>query len=750
MRLQGNYMSEDLIVQEAKKRFQAAADASREFRTQAREDLNFYDGVQWIEGVKAQRDQAGIPAYTYNMLPAIIRTITNDMRANKPAIQVDPSGAGTRDTADLYAALIRGIEASSFADTAYDKAAEYAVICGIGYIRIGSEYDNNDNDDQNLLIKAVYNPLMVYYDPLSTDQAGADAEYCFIVTDMPKEEYKRKYGTSQLATAMEYSGNGADWTHTPDDTSVDSWIAEDTVRVAEYYYKEYTKETLYKVQLETGEILFAPKKPPANINAVILSSREIQKVTVKWCIINSAEILSETIWPGEHIPVVPVKGIELWVGQQRRMSGAVRDMKDSQRNYNWSRSYVLQTLALAPQAPWIGAKGQFQGMEELWRDANVSGISYLEYEPKESNGSLIGPPVRQTFEPPVQAMSASAAASMGDLKAISGVYAAAVGAPGNEISGEAILARTTQSKLQQSHYYDNLVKSISQVGRILVNVIPSFYDTERVVRIIGIDNVAKNAPINTPDPQTGNVKNDLSVGRYDVVVEAGPSYATMRQEAATTMQEFVKSNPAAWPVIGDLVVGAMDWPDAQLVAKRLKAVVPPEVLAATGEDDHSQMEPAAKSAALLQQNAQLKMAVQKVSIQNEALQAELKQATEEIKLTTLRNQVDILKVNKNFEYKMAALDVDKDTAIAEFQLKVEELEQSQEQIDIKREQLRLSAASMAHTVNMDDITRHDNIDRLRQEALQELQGVKMTDPELGGKLGRSSVDDSEIDADGDI
>ena len=73
------------------------------------------------------------------------------------------------------------------------------------------------------------------------------------------------------------------------------------------------------------------------------------------------------------------------------------------------------------------------------------------------------------------------------------------------------------------------------------------------------------------------VVNDLSFGRYDVVVESGPSYATQRTEAANSMVAFIQAMPAAAPLVADLIAKNMDWPGAEEIAQRLRTMLPQQL-----------------------------------------------------------------------------------------------------------------------------------------------------------------------------
>ncbi len=88
-------------------------------------------------------------------------------------------------------------------------------------------------------------------------------------------------------------------------------------------------------------------------------------------------------------------------------------------------------------------------------------------------------------------------------------------------------------------------------------------------------------PINTPQPNPENpavmaVKNDLTVGRYDVVMDTGPGYDTKRLESAETMIDLLKT-PLAEPIAkvgADLVVRNMDFAGASDLADRLMPMTP--------------------------------------------------------------------------------------------------------------------------------------------------------------------------------
>ena len=100
---------------------------------------------------------------------------------------------------------------------------------------------------------------------------------------------------------------------------------------------------------------------------------------------------------------------------------------------------------------------------------------------------------------------------------------------------------------------------------------------------------------------------DLSAGKYDITVESGPSFTTRREEAAQQMMDLLQAFPAAAPMIGDLLAKNLDWPGADEIAERLKAMAgggaDPQALARL-QQEHQQAQQ--ENMRLQAENAQIK------------------------------------------------------------------------------------------------------------------------------------------------
>ena len=578
-------------------RLKMAQSAYSDSREDELDDLRFMAGSpnnqwQWPADVLATRGSVqgqtinARPCLTINKLPQHVRQVTNEQRQNRPSGKVIPADDNADvQVAEIFNGVVRHIEYMSDADVAYDTACDNQVTYGEGYIRLLTEYCNDETFDQDIRIARVRNSFSVYMDPTIQDPCGADAEWCFVTEDILKEEYERMFPDATPISTLYSQGVG--------DQGISSWLQEDTIRIAEYFYNTYEKATLhlypdnqtaYRGTPQDKQLMAMFGKP--------IRSREVDRKKVMWMKTNGFDVLQEREWAGKWIPVVRVIGNEWEVDGQMYISGLVRNAKDAQRMYNYWTSQEAEMLALAPKAPFIGYAGQFEGYEMQWKTANTINWPYLEVNPDVTDGAGSVLPLPQRAPPPLP-QTGLIQAKMGaadDIKGTTGQYDASLGMQGNERSGKAILAREKQGDVGTYHYVDNLARAIRHITRQIVDLIPKIYDTQRIARIIGVDGEVDMVKFNPSqpeavkeirDPQTGGMIEKIynpSVGVYDVMVTTGPGYMTKRQEALDAMSQILQTNPQLWAVAGDLFIKNMDWPGAQEMAARFKKILDPKVL----------------------------------------------------------------------------------------------------------------------------------------------------------------------------
>lgn len=630
-----------LEIKDIEQMFKDDLEREAENRSAAEADIRFAKlGEQWPTQAKQEREREGRPCLVLNKMPTFIRQVVNDSRINSPQIKVKPvDDDADPDTAEVLSGLIRNIEYSSQADVAYDTALDSSASCGMGFWRIGTEYCDEQSFAQDILIHRITNPLSVVFDSHGESIDGSDWTHAALIDQITEAELKRRYKAKDIKSFRE---DGATREDNED---------EDLIRIAEFWHVDEVSEKL--LMLSDGSVMTEEEylKPHpdigiplkdilADLGVMVARERKSSKRRVKQYICGS-EIIETNDWAGKWIPIVPVFGEEVFSGGKRHLKSLIRDAKDAQQNFNYWRSGATEAVALGPKTPFIGPVGAFDTDRVKWNTANLKNHPYIEYDP------VSQPPQRQPFVGIPAGMLQEAMNASDDMKAIIGIYDASLGARSNETSGKAIMARQREGDVSTFHFIDNLAKSIAHTGRILVDLIPKIYDTERVIRIIGVDGESKNVPLKKPTQHKGAERIfDLGVGKYDVAVDTGPSFTTQREEAANQMIELIRGYPQAAPIIGDLLAKNLNWPDADEISKRLKAMLPPQIQQLESEEG---LPPEAmqKIQALQQQMQQMGQQMQAGMVEFQKVIKELESVKADKSIETRKVEIDAYNAETN-------------------------------------------------------------------------------------------------------
>lgn len=552
---------------------QEAYEHDRQNREEANTDLEFLAGNQWPDSVKSQRE--GRPMLTINRLPQFVRQITNDVRQADMAIKVAPEDDDSDpELAEIYDDLIRQIQYRSSAKHVYSQAAEHQAGCSIGWFRVTTAYADDMSFNQEIKIKGIADPLSVYADPGSIEPDRSDAMWIAVTERVPKKTFKRRYPKA--------SESGVDIPN--DGSSAFSWASDDSVSIAEYWYKVPVVKTLGLTA--DGQTLDLTTMQPDIVKLLgVVQTRPCHTHKIEMAIVSGTEVLEGPFsWPGKYIPLIPVIGGEFPLGGKLYRYSAIRFARDPQQIYNYARSAFAETIANAPKAPYVATADQIKDFKGMWDTAHTKNRPYLLYG---HDPQAPGPPKREHPPEMPTAFMQEALTAEGDMKATVGIYDAALGAKSNETSGIAIGRRQAESDVANYHFVDNLHRSLEHCGRILIDLIPKVYDNERVMRLRGEDGEERSVTINkTTYAENGMpvMVNDLSAAAFDVRVTVGRGYATKRAETADAMIEFMKAIPQSGPVLADLIAKALDFPDSDMIAERLKKMAQQQGMIEPDED----------------------------------------------------------------------------------------------------------------------------------------------------------------------
>lgn len=533
-----------------------------------REDAKFVAGDQWDDWVAQRRRNSNKPVLTFNYLVAFVAQLVGNKLLNETEIKVFPDKGGTKEIARIREGIIRFIYKNSAADFARDEAQKYQVIGGRGVFCLVREWTNNDVFTQDLKLKSVQDPYSVVADPMSIDPTWGDANWIFVSEDVTAKEFKRRW---PKAPQTDFGLNSRTW------DKYGYWMQEDLVRVVSYW-RMVTQGTKTLALLEDGTTQDITDTdefewPYMGIAAWPDGSpmvREVPNTFAQLYICSGSQILEGPYdYPCSSIPVFCVAGWQINDGERNNRFGLVRFMKDPIRLSNYFRSVQAEALVAAPRNKFMVDPNAVKGYEKQWRESPTSDDPFLPY-----HSDL---PAPQPMPPPQidQGLMMQLEMLRNDLREITNMHEASFGQQSNEVSGRALQQRQNMSDLGSMIYLDRQRMADERCAKLINELIPYVYDSQRIITILGPDGKASQVEINTIQ---GNQETDVTLGKYGLTVTTGPATATKRQQALEAMMGFVNAVPQSASLVMDLIAEYQDWPGADEFAKRFKLALPPGVV----------------------------------------------------------------------------------------------------------------------------------------------------------------------------
>jgi hypothetical protein len=736
---------EDLI-REARERWNRAAEAEEAQRARIVLAKQFRVGKQWPDAIRIAREGGGSiqgqsaqpprPCLVVDRLSQPVRQVSNTIKNASFGFDVLPSGGGSdADTADIFKGYLRWMLNRSRGESPVEWAADQGIEGGLGWFRLRTDYINERWDGpltpevmwQALFMERITNNLTVYCDPSAVKPTRSDAKWMFVTEDISRDEYERLYGTDDIRDLETFTTTG-------DTSTWNSWVSQDSIRIAEYYRIIYTKRHLY--QLQDGSIT---EEKPAD-KEQIKAERVMQVPSVKCDKINAVKSLQKFDWVGSRIPLIPVLGEELNVDGKVWLRGVIEEGMDAQRMVNYTYSGAVEIFALAPKNAPIIPGPAVANYKTIWQTRNIVNHAYLPYDPWDADGKEYPKPMLDTTEPPIQAAVELMRVSEDAIKATTSTGDASLGNTNpNERSGRALQALQAQSDLANSNYPDNVKRALIYAGELAVEIIPKITQKGQIIHILGMDDEPEQVMVGQPyqeHPQTGvpqasppevtpelaAMSNglhkfyDLNNGRYAVTVSVGKATATKREEGAAALGELIPHLPPPMAaVLTPEYIEQLSMPNAHKMAEIARKALPPELQAASDQQGQDQVPPQVKA-----QMMQMQQELQKAQQFIQTKQAEQMGSLEETKIKAQTDlQIAQHKADTDADRELALQMMKNATSIA-----VARISASKSQLDPAAEAAEERLATglkMAHEVGMAGMEHQHALEQSAQEHAQSLQ-----------------------------
>lgn len=560
--------------------------------------LQFWSGRQFSdEEIKERRVNMRPELQELNETRVMVNSIVNPFRKAQNSVQVSIPDS---DASYIINGLIRKIEKKSEAQEAYEVAFENAVVGGIGWVVLTTDYASEKSLEQTVKICKVDDLRTVMIDPASNSITGSDANYAIVLNYLPKEEVESLYGEeycNQVSGVNVYKK----W-----------YIPKGMIPVITFYRK--TQKNIKRWFFQDGTFIDQREKPLVPF----IGSRVITANQVEVYKIINDQIVDENLLPIDSIPVVPFYGDRVYREDVAiKWVGAVEWMKPAQRLINEYYNSEREIIRNSPISPWLATKEQVQGLEKYWSRANRTAFDTLVYNFAEGQGA----PQRMDANPQTQASQTGRVNAHADLQRVTGIYDSQLGqsAGSPEQSGVALALRDSFGDRTNVHYYQNAQKSLEQVGYILVQLLKHTYSESQRMTI-------KNE-FGEYEEVEANVAELLnSVENLEVDVVIGTMAESKRKQDLQILQGVGDLLPEDKKTLFlDLMIDSLETQNKQIIKQRIKPILPPEAQekeeSAIPPEAQQALDSATQTIEQLEQNEQLlKQYIAQLQMQLQALE----------------------------------------------------------------------------------------------------------------------------------
>lgn len=551
-------------------RFTAATEKQR---LKEEESAGFWIGGdhQWFPGEAQSRRGKNRPVLTINRCKPVVDQVENEARSNPPGPQAHPVGGGAdKDGADIIEGLIREYEYRSNADRAYITALRTAAARMRGAFELATEYVGERSLEQQMVVREIPNPDLVFYDPDSVGPCREDSMWQGKIKILSKEQLTAEYGLNLRVLNRSFVDRASGWMQDAagwrgDLATTNVWTggakSEGPYYVCEFWRVEVTLIQL--LQYSDNILRFEDEPVPPGVEPKVDEDgkpigRKSPRRTVKKYLVTALDVLDETEWYGDIIPIFWVMGPEMWLKGECHRHSLISGALDSNRLLNYTATSAAEIVGSMTKAPFIGYVGQFdvtnaQGVNP-WENSNGMLWPYMEVnptfatDPSTGQNTVLPPPQRNSWEAPIARMLELMNFAAEQIKAATSVFfEPALASAKNAQSGSAIRALQAQTNIGTLNWQDSLHLAVGISYHQAAKVMRRLYDSQRVRTIVRPDSSHEIAEINVEfqdeNASPKKKRNNIVTGDYSIRVTSGPNFQTRQEKSVENLTEVFKIVP---------------------------------------------------------------------------------------------------------------------------------------------------------------------------------------------------------------
>lgn len=617
--------------------------AARDWRAESWRDCEMYDGDQWSKMDLNKADEQGIDPLTINRIFPAVNLILGSQAANRQDIIAKARTSRDGAIAEVVTEGIKFVLDQNHGQFEMSSAFRDSVIPGIGWMHVGINPDPREE-----IIKVSHRDWKeIWWDPFASPWLDPDeCRYMFHQRWMDLEVLMGLFPEKAKDIERAYQGmtsHDTDYLGAYDDEADDveqekralgspHWIDPERKRVrpVELWYP-LLQDCLFALFDDGRCIELTDDMAPTDQFQLMVASGQVVKAKVRkmqTMTFLGREVLQHSASPHGHdlYPFVP------FVGYLDRYSfpyGVPRQIRGQNEEVNKRRSMAL---ALLQKRRVIIEEGASDNLDVVHEELNaMDGLVVL----KENGLNKVK--VVEGADLAVGQTELMRAAE-NEIQQISGANNEAMGYHAAAQSGRALENKQRQASTVLATLFDNSRRSQARLGSLVCAEMQDKWKGSRVLRIV--DNVTNaerfvevNQPVQTAAGQI-EVKNDITQGRYDIVITDAPMADTTREQSLNMLIEWVKqSPPEIIPHLMSFALELSNLPNKEALLMRLRPLLGQDPLSEDMSPEEIKEQIVAKmeaeQATATQQKQieerMLALEMQAKELENQKLQAEIQE-----------------------------------------------------------------------------------------------------------------------------
>lgn len=540
------------ICDEQWRRFEYCRDRGHlEFIAKADKCDNFLIGNQWEVSDLARLKEERRPAMTINKIMSTISTILGEQIYNRTEVLYRPKNGAPAEVADALNKVWMHISQNNQLDWTRSDVFCDGMVRSRGFYDVRLDFTDSMQGEIRI---ALLNSKNVVLDPDGEEYDPDSWADCFISKWMTTDDISINYSEEDARYLKDHAGLatfGADSVERVRDrfagttltgtTSDDPNITQQrNIRVLERQYRKLDKQEHF-VDLQTGDMRPIPRDWDRNRISLVLEKAQGQLSTtkklikrVRWRVTADNVLLHDDWSPYKHFTIVPF----FPMFRYGKTMGAVENLLGPQEILNKVSSQELHIVNTTANSGWMIEQDSLLNMTigELEQKGAQTGL-VVEYRKGAQPPQKIVPNQTPT------GLDRITYKAEDSIKTISGVSDSMQGFDREDVAAKAIAYKKQSGSVSMAKPQDNLQRTDYILARNVLDIVQEYYTEPRIIDIIkdNVSHEAESVEVNQPDPVTGEILNDLTLGEYSIVVTSTPARASLEDsqfEQARALREL--------------------------------------------------------------------------------------------------------------------------------------------------------------------------------------------------------------------